>query len=156
LSHPSSFHDADKVYFLRRRCDAAREYDYPAWLPLELPLSDIGNLHEISFTIADDTASSQIRSILLQISVSNLVSADRFAVWVNNTRLPAEPVSRSPIRSIDPYAGQTLVYDLTTNPPRKGSNRLKFCLESRPEGLEGPITIEDIDIAVDYLRTEKA
>ena len=150
LSDPSSLHDADKVYYLRRRCDGAEEYDYPAWLPLEIPLSDVGKPHDIPFTIADDTASSQISSVRLQISVSNLVAEDRFVLSLNGTPLPSEPSSRSPIRTIDPYAGQTLVYDLTANPPLKGSNHLTFCLERRPEGLEGSIVIEDIDIAINY------
>ena len=142
--------EGDKHYFLRRRCDAAAEYDYGAFLPLEIASPDPGRYSQIPFAIADDPENDRIRRIRLRIGISNLVSADRLEIRLNGDRLDNGSCRRSPIRSRDPYAGQLLEFDLENVRPRKGRNVLEISLQKRPPGFEGGIVIEDVDVFVEY------
>ena len=142
--------EGDKHYFLRRRCDAAAEYDYGAFLPLEIASPDPGRYSQIPFAIADDPENDRIRRIRLRIGISNLVSADRLEIRLNGARLDNGSCRRSPIRSRDPYAGQLLEFDLENVRPRKGRNVLEISLQKRPPGFEGGIVIEDVDVFVEY------
>ncbi len=142
--------EADKHYFLRRRCDAASEYDYGAFLPLEIPSPDPEKHRQIPFSIADDPANDRIQSIRLRIGVSNLVSADRLEVRLNGAPLATESCRRAPIRFRDPYAGQLLEFHLEKVRPQKGRNVLEISLQDRPAGFEGGIVVEDVEILVEY------
>ncbi len=150
LGDSSLVHEADKHYFLRRRCDAASEFDYGASLPLEIPSPDPEKFRQIPFSIADDPENDRIRSIRLRIGINNLVSADRLEIRLNDTRLDTGSCRRAPIRSRDPYAGQLLEFDLEKARPRKGHNLLEISLQERPPGFEGGIVVEDVDIFVEY------
>ena len=150
LGDSNQVREADKHYFLRRRCDEASEYDYGASLPLEIPSPDPEKFRQIPFSIADDPENERIRSIRLRIGVSNLVSADRLEVRLNGARLDTGSCRRAPIRSRDPYAGQLLEFELERVRPRKGRNVLEISLQKRPPGFEGGIVVEDVEIFVDY------
>lgn len=150
LGDPDLIREADKHYFVRRRCEAAAEFDYDAPLPMEIPLPEPGKFRQIPFSIADDPDNDRIRSIRLRMGISNLVSADRLDIRLNGARLDVGACRRSPIRSRDPYAGQLLEFDLKTARPRKGRNVLEISLQERPPGFEGGIVIEDVEILVEY------
>lgn len=142
--------EADKHYFLRRRCDDAEDYDYPAHLPLEIPAADPNQTFEVPFRIADDTENRQIQTVTLRIGVSNLVSEDHFDVTLNGETLTPETCGRSAIRSRDPYAGQWMSFDLGTGLLHQGKNTLSVCLASRPDGLEGGVVVEDVEVEITY------
>ena len=150
LGDPDLIREADKHYFLRRRCEAAAEFDYGASLPLEMPLPEPGKFRRMPFSIADDPENDRIRRVRLRMGISNLVSADRLEIRLNGARLDVGSCRRSPIRSRDPYAGQLLEFDLENVRPRKGQNALEISLRERPPGFEGGIVIEDVEIFVDY------
>ncbi len=140
----------NKHYFVRRRGESDDDFDYGAHLPLEMSLADMGKPCEVAFDIADDPADSSVDQVRLTVCASNLVEADGLQVKLNGQPLSDESLARSPIRRIDPYAGQRLEYALKTVLPRRGTNRLTFRLDSRPDGLAGPITIEDVELEISY------
>ena len=74
----------------------------------------------------------------------------KLSIELNGQSLSGKSLSRTAIRRIDPYAGQCLEYRLEGVLPQQGENRLTFRLEGRPDGLEGSIVVEDIEIAIEY------
>jgi len=150
LGDPDLIKEADKHYFLRRRCDDAEDYDYPAHLPLEIAEADPERSFEIPFRIADDPQDDRVQRILLRIAVTNLVSRDQFEVTLNGSPLQPGTCRRSSIRSRDPYAGQWLEYELNVSRPTGGPNLLTVCLHERPEGMGGGVVVEDVEIVVEY------
>ncbi len=150
LGDPGRIGGTDKHYFLRRRCEDAKEYDYPAHLPLEIPNAEPGRVYEVPFSIADDPTNDHIRSILLRVAVSNLVSRDQLEIALNGNPLQPGSCRRSSIRTRDPYAGQLLEFALDASRPKQGANLLTICLHERPEGLGGGVVIEDVEIKIEY------
>ena len=51
---------------------------------------------------------------------------------------------------IDPYQAQWLEFHLERVRPRKGWNELLIIVEKRAEGLEGGITVNDVEVIVEY------
>ena len=150
LSDPELVKEADKHYFLRRSSDATSGHDYEAFLPVEIPSADAGIQYQIPFSIADDTQNDRVQSIRLRLGVSNLVTADTFEVLLNGQSLADERCTRSVIRSRDPYAGQWLEFHLDRVRPQKGVNVLEVALKARPAGFVGGVTVEDVEILVEY------
>ena len=150
IGEPELLGGVDKVYFVRRRFEAEDDFDYAAFLPLEIPGTGSENVYEVLFEIADDPTDDSVRQVRLTLRISNLVEADGLSIELNGRSLSGESLSRTAIRRIDPYAGQCLEYKLEGGLPQQGENRLTFRLEGRPDGLEGPIVVEDVEIAVEY------
>ena len=150
LGDPELVREADKHYFLRRRSEACSGHEYESPLPLEIPSADPGKRYGIPFSIADDTQNNRVRRLALRAAVSNLVSADGLEVRLNGAALDPRTCRRDPIRSRDPYAGQLLEFDLQGARPRKGHNLLEISLLQRPDGLVGGVTVEDVEIIVEY------
>jgi hypothetical protein len=100
--------------------------------------------------VADDPQNNRIHRVRLRIGVSNLVTADRFEVLLNGTSLTSEVCRRTFIRSLDPYSGQWVEFFLEKVRPQKGRNVLEVSLRERPVGLEGGVTVEDVEIIVEY------
>ena len=150
LGDPELVKGKDKHYFLRRRSEATKEHDYPAELPLSIPCADAGRVYQIPFAIADDPGDERVRSVVLKLGVTNLVSSDAFEVCLNGKSLSGEACKRKGIHSIDPYAGLWLEYHLEGLRPQKGENLLEVCLQGRSDRLEGGVTIEDVEIIVEY------
>ena len=149
LGDPELGREGDKHYFLRRRTEATKGHDYPAFLPVEISMSDRGRRYEIPFEIADDTRSDRVRSVVLRLDIANLVSADGIDVWLNGTSLAGEACKRSGARSIA-YAGLRLEFHLEQLRPQQGANRLELALQSRPDNMVGGVTVEDVEIMVEY------
>ena len=51
---------------------------------------------------------------------------------------------------MDPYSGQWLEIDLERVRPVQGRNRLEIALTSRPTDLVSAVTLEDVEMTVDY------
>jgi hypothetical protein len=144
--------EGTKHYHLRRQDDIAEELGYAAGIPLEIPSADPGARHAIPFYVADDIegASGRIRQVQLRINIGNLVSADRLTISLNGKSLAGETCLRSYADNIAPYTAQWLDFRLEGVRPRKGENLLELSLDSRPAGLEGGITVDDVEIIVEY------
>ncbi|MBI4552296.1 MAG: hypothetical protein HY710_08540, partial [Candidatus Latescibacteria bacterium] len=54
------------------------------------------------------------------------------------------------IRSLDPYSGLWLEFDLDRVRPQQGQNLLELSLRERPPGLKGGVTVEDVEVIVEY------
>ena len=145
---PDLVKEADKHYFLRWNEDDPERFDYPTPLPLEIPSAD-SQRYGIPFTVSDDGAADNVQQIHLRLNVTNLVTPDRFDVWLNGAQLPANSCRRS-IRPYDSYTGQWLDFDLAATPPRQGKNLLEIALCGRPDGFAGGVTLEDVEITFAY------
>ena len=150
LGDPERVKEADKHYFLRRRSEATAAHDYGAFLPIEIPSADPEKRHRIPFSIADDTRNDRVCGVRLRIGVNNLVTADNLEILLNGESLGEETCRRTFLRSHDPYSGQSLEFHLEKVRPLKGQNVLEISLKERPDGLRGGMTIEDVEIIVEY------
>ena len=150
LGDPELIQGKDKHYFLRRQTDATHGHDYPAVLPLSIPQADPDERYGIPFTIADDPHDERVRRVVLRLGVTNLVSADQLEARLNGTPLSGEGCKRRGIHSVDPYAGLQLDFHLERLRPRKGENLLEVCLQGRPDGMGAGVTIEDVEVIVEY------
>lgn len=144
--------ESDKHYILHRRSEEAAELGYGAHLPLEIASADPDRRYTIPFSIADDIEQSRerIRRVQLQISIDNLVTDDRLTIRLNGDSLATETCRRDFNNSIAPYEGQWLTFELTEILPRRGPNTLDISLDSRPGGLEGGVTIQGVEVIIEY------
>ena len=104
--------------------------------------------------IADDMegAADRIREVRLRIRIMNLVTADRLTVLLNGKSLAGETCLRAFGQNTPHIAprGQWLEFQLRDVRPVKGQNVLEISLDSRPEGLEGGVTVENVEVYVEY------
>ena len=152
LGDPDLIKEGTKHYRLRRQDDHAARIGYPAAIPLKIPSGKPGVFHAIPFYLADDIdgASDRIRQVLLKINISDLVSADKLSMTLNGRSLAGETCLRTYDITPAPYAGQWLEFQLQDVRPRKGHNVLEVSLDGRPAELEGAVTVEDMEIIVEY------
>ena len=148
LGDPDLTREGTKHYFLRQRAENPARFVYDAELPVAIK-ADADKTHEISFTICDDPANERIGRIRLKINVADLVPADVFDVRLNGVCLASEPCRRYP-RWHDAYIGTWLEFELNTVRPVRGTNTLQFALRERPASLEGEISIDDVELIVEY------
>lgn len=139
----------DKHYFLRRRCAEAGDHDYPGQLPLEISGPDPARYYPLHFSIADDPANDRVQRMRLRLGMGNLVSAHQLDFRLNGRALDAV-CRRTPLRQVDPYAGQWLELELGQVRPCQGENLLEIALVCRPEDLVGGVVVEDVEILVEY------
>ena len=144
--------ESDKHYILHRRSAQAAELGYDAHLPLVIESVDPARRYNIPFSIADDIEQSaeRIRRVQLRIRISNLVSDDQLSIRLNGNSLAGELCRRDYGDSNAPYEGQWLEFQLTESLPRQGMNDLDISLDKRAGGLEGGVTIKDIEVLVSY------
>ena len=159
LGDPESLRNGDKHYNLRRRdADADKVGADHAALPLEVPLGHPGELREVPFYVSDDIEgeASRIRRVELKINISQLVTADRLTLMLNGRSLDGERCLRSPRAGRSPYGGQLLEFDLSEVRPRKGHNVLGISLDERPPDLGVGVTVEEVEIIIEYGRYPSA
>ena len=148
LGDPDLTREGTKHYFLRQRAENPARFVYDAELPVAIK-ADADKTHEISFTICDDPANERIGRMRLKINVADLVPADVFDVRLNGVCLASEPCRRYP-RWHDAYIGTWMEFELNTVRPVRGTNTLQFALRERPASLEGEISIDDVELIVEY------
>ena len=141
----------DKIYYLSQRHNSFSGSRYEALLPLEMKVTDNAIKHKLPFQIADDTSSNRINEVALELLVGNLVSEDHVAVILNGKSLSSESLTRSyPGGTRNAYNGQKLRFNLENIRPIKGNNILEVSLVNRPDGLEGSVIIEEMQIVINY------
>jgi hypothetical protein len=152
LGDPELIREADKHYLLHRRSKGAVEMGYRASLPLRMPAGDAGKRYSIPFTVSDDIegGAARIREVVLKLYVHNLVTADRLTLLLNGQSLEQEICRRDHANRIDPWLGQWLEYRLRNVRPRQGENLLEISLDRRPAGMAGRISVESVEIRVEY------
>jgi hypothetical protein len=148
IGDPDQSQEGTKHYFLRHGENKAERFSYDAELPLAIA-ADPEKTHEISFTISDDPDNRRIGRMRLILNVADLVPADQFEVSLNGVSLESESCRSRP-RWHDAFTGVWQEFDLQTVRPVRGANTLQFALRERPEGLGGGISIDDVEIIVEY------
>ncbi len=141
----------DKQYVLvRTPKDDHLHYRSP--LPIRIAADDVGTRHPVPFYIADDIegAGDQICEVLLEIVVTDLVSADRLEILLNGESLQNEACRRGFGDPISRYGAQALTFDLRGVLPRKGDNLLEITLDGRASGLASPLVVREVKITVNY------
>ena len=152
IADPDLIREASKQYIQRYRSKQASELGYDATLPIEIAKADPGKRYAIPFLIADEVAAApkRIRQVSLQLVIKNLVSADRLGVFLNGDSLSGETCLRDFSWNVAPYEGQKLLFHLRDVRPRKGKNLLEISLDGRPDGLAGGVSIEGVEVRVEY------
>ena len=153
LGDPDIISEATKHYRVRRRDEAAAKVGYDAPIPLEMPAADSGKRYQVPFYISDDieAAADRIRQVvLLRINLRGLVGADRVTMLLNGRSLSGETCLRSYGGVINPFYGQWLEFHLQDVRPLQGSNVLEISLDGRPKGLEASVTVDDVEVIVEY------
>jgi len=140
--------EGNKQYFLRQRAEKEESFDYGAELPLAITADPV-KTHEISLTISDDPENERIGRMALKINVADLVVADTFEVSLNGVSLDSETCRRSP-RWHDAFTGVWLEFTLNKVRPHRGVNTLQFALRERPTDFGGGISIDDVELIVEY------
>ncbi len=148
IGDPDLSREGNKHYFLRQRAENPDSFVYGAELPVAIK-ADPKETHEISFTISDDAENERIGRMLLKINVADLVPPDRFEVSLNGVSIEPEPCRRIP-RWHDAFTGVWMEFELNKVRPHRGPNSLQIALRERPEGFEGEISIDDVEIIVEY------
>ena len=146
IGDPVAVRDRDKHYMVAQREPEAAGLGYDQPLPLKLERADPAIEKEIPIYIADDASAKRVRSVRLLIKVMNLVTADTLQVMLNGAALEHETVRRTSHR----YEFQWLDYTLGRVRPKQGVNTVAVCLAKRPEGLEGGVTIEQVEVIIEY------
>ena len=148
--------EGDKHYFVRRGPSEAREIDYEALLPITIdPATDLGRRFDIPFTVADDLedrgdAESRVTAVELRLSVRDLTCADRLEILLNGQPLSGDTMRRQILDPIAPYVGQHLHIELRAQLPQVGQNHLEVALLERPHGLVSSLSIEAVEVLVQY------
>ena len=153
LGDPELVNEGDKCYIVARNRQAKNDKThYPTPLPVEIDASDLGTRHPIPFYVADDIAGAKgrIRQIRLKINITDLVSADRLDIRLNDKSLKGESCLRTHGSEINAYGGQWLEFHLKQVLPRQGENLLEIVLESRAKGLVSPLKVEEVELIVEY------
>ena len=161
MANPDLMVEADKQYRLSRRTEPAAGLGYDTTLPLEIPEAEPGRRYSIPVYIADDIEgkADRIKSVTLRMRVGNAVTADRISVWLNGKSLEGQAVSRdtgayvripvSPHR-IEHYSAQWIEFELSSVRPRQGDNLVEVSLDGRPAKLGGGVTVDDLEVVVEY------
>ena len=152
LGDPDLLQEADKHYIVHRRSETADAMGYQAYLPLEISSANPDKIYTVPFSIADDLekAKQRIQGVLLRMHIDNLVSEDHLTVRLNGKSLSGETCKRNFGSSISPYAGQWLEIELSEIRPRPGRNQLEISLDRRPQGLEGGIVLQHVELFIEY------
>jgi hypothetical protein len=161
MANPDLMTEANKQYRLPRREETSAGFGYDATLPLEIPGPDAGTKYSIPIYIADDIEgrADRIRKVTLRIRINNTVSADEFTILLNGESLAGVPWRRdsgayvripvSPHR-IEHYSALWLQINLDTVRPKQGDNLIEISLDSRPPKLGKGVTIDDLEINIEY------
>ena len=160
MGDPDLIAEESKRYVLRRRTTESEEAGYSAGLTVDIPKADPAKRYPIPFYIGDDVegSSDRIRQVQLRIRLMNVVLADRFTILLNGKSLAGETCLRSfgrfwlsrPGPHLHDPRGHWLEFHLKDVLPHKGQNVLEISLDSRPEGLIGGVTVEDVEVFVEY------
>lgn len=145
IGDPDTLKERTKHYFVSLRQEDAASLGYSHPLPLQLE-GKSPQSSTVPFYIADDCQSDRVARIRLLLRVRNLVTADDLELSLNGTSLGGESFRRTSHR----YDFQWLEYTLSKVLPRPGENVLSARLASRPQGLGGGITIDQMEVLVEY------
>jgi hypothetical protein len=146
IGDPEIIREKDKHYFVSVRQEEAAGLGYDHPLPSTLGRADPNTSIEIPFYIGDDFHSDRVARVRLLLKVLNLVTADRLEIKLNGATLAGESLRRTSHR----YEFQWLELTLVHLRPRRGQNTLAVTLVSRPAGLEGGVTVQQLEILVEY------
>ena len=152
IGDPELVQEGVKHYFVRQRDAASAEAGYDSPLPCKINYCDVGRRYTIPFYVSDDLEASlpRLRQVLLKVNIDNVVSGDQIAYALNGESLSGEKCMRSFGGLIDPYQSQWLEFHLERVRPRKGWNELLITVEKRAEGLEGALTVNDVEVIAEY------
>ena len=152
MSDEESIKERDKHYIMASRSKYEEDLGYCPTLPLKIDSGDLGKQHPIEFHVADDVKANaaRLRRVVLRLNIASLVTGDRLVLRLNGESLEGEVWRRWHSHNLAPYSGQWLEIELTRVMPRRGTNVLDVSLEARPKDLFGAITVEDVEMIVEY------
>lgn len=142
----------DKRYVVRRRQEEAAALGYDATLPFDIPQANPNKRYPVPLFIADDLdqEAQRVFRVTLKLKVLSTVAEDELVLWLNGKSLLGENCVKKPRDSIAPYDGLELELHLEEVWPQLGRNLLEIALVGRPDGLAGGLSIEEVELAIEY------
>lgn len=142
----------DKRYVVRRRQEEAAALGYDAPLPFDIPQANPDKRYPVPLFIADDLdqETQRVRRVTLKLKVLSTVAEDELVLWLNGKSLLGEHCVKKPRDPIAPYDGLELELRLEGVWPQLGRNLLEIALAGRPDGLAGGLSIEEVELAIEY------
>ena len=153
MGDPDLIDEKNKTYFALRRSQEPDNPGYDAPLPITIAAADPDDRHLLQLYIADDiTASAHVSSVTLSIKVTNLIMGDELSILLNGQSVLDQSVTRDFAHNTPHIAprGLDLQFQLRDVLPRQGWNTLQIALDARPDLMEGGITIEQVELRVEY------
>jgi len=151
MDNPDITIEKNKHYVARRRDADAEAIGYGADLPFKIDAAHPDKPCSVSFYFADDiqAKSGRIRQVSLKTEIANAVSRDQFSFFLNGQSLAEETCLRSYGRT-DAPRDMWFEFHLHKVRPCKGWNRLEISLNTRPAGLAGEVTVEEVHVFIEY------
>ena len=153
MGDPDLIDEKDRTYFVLRRSQEPDNPGYGAPLPITIPGADPDDQRELQLYVADDIAASDhVNSVTLSIKITNLIMGDELTILLNGQPVLGQPVTRTFAHNTPHIAprGLDLRFQLRDVLPRRGWNTLQMSLDARPDLMEGGITIEQVELGVEY------
>ena len=153
IGDPSLLRRRDKVYEVHRQESELWANTHPtAQIPVQLRTSSPGTdlWLRIGDDLAADTRSGSLKSALLRIRLEGYHAEDKLEISLNGVGLDSES-GRLRIDDEHMYVWKYwMEYRLPVPPLQKGINRFRVRLASRNLRLLGPVTVEEVQIRLDY------
>ena len=153
MGDPDLIDEKDRTYFVLRRSQESDNPGYGAPLPITIPGADPDDRRTLELYVADDlSASDHVSKLTLSIKITNLIMADVLTILLNGQSILGQSVTRDFAHNTPHLAprGLDLRFQLRNVLPRRGWNTLQISLDARPDLMEGNITIEQIELEVEY------
>ena len=153
MGDPDLSEEKNRTYFVLRRSQESDNPGYGAPLPITIPGADPDDRRTLELYVADDlSASDHVSKLTLSIKITNLIMADVLTILLNGQSILGQSVTRDFAHNTPHLAprGLDLRFQLRNVLPRRGWNTLQISLDARPDLMEGNITIEQIELEVEY------
>ncbi len=152
IGDPRELAGKDKQYVVGRRLEGPARLGYDHSLPLRLEKPEPKTRHAIRFHVADDLSSEHVGRVRLCLRVDNLVTSDGLTLELNGASLADEDLRVTTHR----YEFLWFEYNLVRVRPRQGENVLEVTFVSRPSDFAGAISVDQVEILVEYSHPRSA
>ena len=153
MGDPDLIDERDRTYFVLRRSQEPDNPGYGAPLPIAIPRADPDDRRVVPLYVAEDIAAADhISSVTLSIKITNLIMGDELTILLNGQSVLGQSVTRNFAHNTPHLAprGLDLRFQLRDVLPLKGWNTLQISLDARPDLMEAGITIEQVELGVEY------
>ena len=136
--------ERSKRYYMAPRQDQCVNFGYAAPLPVQLEAGSDATPATVSLSVAKDSASADA---ILTLKLAELTSHDEMSIGLNGRELSLVDATYTTYG----YSYATLEFRLEWDDLVDGVNEISVAVLSRPAMLSSTVTLEGVEIAVDYV-----